>query len=103
MKYALFRAVPEDLISCRKSQEPNSKTEGSNRYRRFESTPLAIQSIVFCTFRQIARNPRVYGRFAIGHGPRGRPLQDCATEVFSATFFTRIAETSSRDMASEFA
>jgi hypothetical protein len=25
---------------CRKSRRPNSKTEGSNRYRRFESTPL---------------------------------------------------------------
>src|SRR5260370_38078007 len=25
---------------CRKSRRPNSKTEGSNRYRWFESTPL---------------------------------------------------------------
>src|SRR5467141_4795002 len=37
--------------------------QGWVHIRGFESTPLAIQSIVFCTFRQIARNPRVYGRF----------------------------------------
>jgi hypothetical protein len=84
--------------------EPVDPVGDAPDYLTFKTVArLAIQSIVFCTFRQIARNPRVYRRFAIGHGPRERPLQDCATEVFSATFFTSIAETSSRDMASEFA
>jgi hypothetical protein len=38
--------------------------------------PLStIQSISFCIFRRIARNPRVCVRFAIARGPRERLLQ----------------------------